>query len=143
VLAQIDQYLGDLFEFNKELVLFDGAITDMDIWINGRAQVYVCAQSFANPDDNASLNWRHPQEKLETLRQPEVGDVAPDPEERVTRGMELMEDLLKRIQVCSSSPSPSSSSLPRPAARRRKPRRRFSQPRAKKCQRMQKTLWIV
>ena len=26
--------------------------------------------------------------------------MAPDPEERVTRGMELMEDLMKRIQTC-------------------------------------------
>ena len=40
------------------------------------------------------------QEKLAALRQPDADDVAPDPEERVTRGMELMEDLMKRIQTC-------------------------------------------
>ena len=40
------------------------------------------------------------QEKLAALRQPDEEDVAPDPEDRVTRGMELMEDLMKRIQTC-------------------------------------------
>ena len=37
---------------------------------------------------------------MAALRQPDEDDVAPDPEERVTRGMELMEDLMKRIQTC-------------------------------------------
>ena len=40
------------------------------------------------------------QDKLAALRKPDEEDVAPDPEERVTRGMELMEDLMKRIQTC-------------------------------------------
>ena len=43
------------------------------------------------------------QEKLAALRQPDEEDVAPDPEERVTRGMELMEDLMKRIQTCAKA----------------------------------------
>ena len=39
VLKKIDQALADLFQFNKELVTFDATLTELDAWINGRAQV--------------------------------------------------------------------------------------------------------
>ena len=39
VLAKIDQFLGDLFGFNKSLVAFDETLNTMDSWINGKAQV--------------------------------------------------------------------------------------------------------
>ena len=42
-------------------------------------------------------------EKLVALRQPDAENVSPDPEDRVTRGMELMEDLVKRIQTCAKA----------------------------------------
>jgi len=77
VLTKIDKFLAELLEFNKAIVQFDAVLTSMDSWINGKGQ-----------------------EKLAALRQPDADDVAPDPEERVTRGMELMEDLMKRIQTC-------------------------------------------
>jgi len=77
VLTKIDKFLAELLEFNKAIVQFDAVLTGMDSWINGKGQ-----------------------EKLTALRQPDEEDVAPDPEERVTRGMELMEDLMKRIQTC-------------------------------------------
>lgn len=80
VLAKIDQFLADLFAFNKSIVSFDETLTTLDNWINGKAQ-----------------------EKLTAIREPDSGEVAPDPEERVTQAMELMEDLMKRIQVCTKA----------------------------------------
>ena len=43
------------------------------------------------------------QEKLAELRKPESGEHAPDPEQMVTQGMELMEDLMKRTLVCTKA----------------------------------------
>jgi len=80
VLAKIDQFLADLFAFNKSIVSFDETLTTLDNWINGKAQ-----------------------EKLAAIRLPDSGEVAPDPEERVTQAMELMEDLMKRSQVCTKA----------------------------------------
>ena len=78
VLEDIDKTLVDLNVFNQELVLFDSVLTELDNWICGPGQ-----------------------ERLESLRRPESSDHQPDPEEKVTRAMELMEDLLKRITTCT------------------------------------------
>jgi len=80
VLTKIDAFLADLLEFNKAIVQFDSVLTGLDSWINGKGQ-----------------------EKLVALRQPDAENVSPDPEDRVTRGMELMEDLVKRIQTCAKA----------------------------------------
>jgi len=80
VLAKIDQFLADLFGFNKAIVQFDETLNTLEKWINGKAQ-----------------------EKLAAIREPDSGDVAPDPEDRVTRAMELMEDLTKRILICTKA----------------------------------------
>ena len=78
VLEDIDKTLVDLNVFNQELVLFDSVLTELDNWICGPGQ-----------------------ERLDSLRRPESSDHQPDPEEKVTRAMELMEDLLKRITTCT------------------------------------------
>ena len=78
VLEDIDKTLVDLNLFNQELVVFDSVLTELDNWISGPAQ-----------------------ERLDSLRRPDSSDHAPDPEEKVTRAMELMEDLLKRINTCT------------------------------------------
>ena len=78
VLEDIDKTLVDLNLFNQELVIFDSVLTELDNWISGPAQ-----------------------ERLDTLRRPDSSAHVPDPEEKVTRAMELMEDLLKRITTCS------------------------------------------
>eukprot|EP00092_Neocalanus_flemingeri_P058371 GFUD01069552.1.p1 GENE.GFUD01069552.1~~GFUD01069552.1.p1 ORF type:complete len:581 (-),score=157.70 GFUD01069552.1:119-1861(-) len=80
VLTKIDQALADLFQFNKELVTFDATLTELDTWITGRAQ-----------------------EKIANIRQPDPADTPPDPEDRVTKAMELLEDLLKKIAICSKA----------------------------------------
>jgi len=80
VLRKIDQALADLFQFNKELVTFDATLTELDAWINGRAQ-----------------------EKLAGVRQPDPADTPPDPEDRVTKAMELLEDLIKKIAICTKA----------------------------------------
>jgi len=80
VLKKIDQALADLFQFNKELVTFDATLTELDTWITGRAQ-----------------------EKLANIRQPDPADTPPDPEDRVTKAMELLEDLLKKIAICTKA----------------------------------------
>lgn len=77
VLNKIDGALADIFKFNNELVEFDKTLIELDNWINGKAK-----------------------EKLEHIRKPEDETCAPDPEERVTRAMELMEDILKRNNTC-------------------------------------------
>ena len=78
VLEDIDKVLADLNVFNQELVLFDSVLTELDNWISGPGQ-----------------------ERLNNLRRPDTSDHLPDPEEKVTRAMELMEDLLKRISTCT------------------------------------------
>ena len=78
VLDDIDKTLVDLNIFNQELVMFDSVLTELDNWICGPGQ-----------------------ERLDNLRQSDKSDQLPDPEEKVTRAMELMEDLLKRITTCS------------------------------------------
>jgi len=80
VLKKIDEGLADLFQFNKELVTFDATLTELDTYITGRAQ-----------------------EKLAALREPDRADTAPDPEDRVTKAMELLEDLLKKIAICTKA----------------------------------------
>jgi len=80
VLTKIDAFLADLLEFNKAIVQFDSVLTGLDSWINGKGQ-----------------------EKLVALRQPDAENMSPDPEDRVTRGMELMEDLVKRILTCAKA----------------------------------------
>ena len=39
MLEKIDQALADIYKFNCELVEFDKTLTEMDIWMNGKAQV--------------------------------------------------------------------------------------------------------
>jgi len=80
VLKKIDEGLADLFQFNKELVTFDATLTELNTYITGRAQ-----------------------EKLAALREPDRADTAPDPEDRVTKAMELLEDLLKKISICTKA----------------------------------------
>jgi len=80
VLNNIDESLADLYKFNNELIAFDKTITELDTWIAGKAQ-----------------------EKLGIIRKPEDETAPSDPEERVTRTMELMEDLLKRTTVCAKA----------------------------------------
>jgi len=80
VLKQIDEALAELFQFNKELVTFDATLTELNAWITGRAQ-----------------------EKLENIRQPDPADTPPDPEDRVTKAMELLEDLIKKLATCSKA----------------------------------------
>jgi len=80
VLTKIDQSLADLFQFNKELVTFDATLTELDAWITGKAQ-----------------------EKLANIREPDPADTPPDPEDRVTKAMELLEDLLRKISICSKA----------------------------------------
>jgi len=80
VLTKIDQSLADLFQFNKELVTFDATLTELDTWITGKAQ-----------------------EKLANIREPDPADTPPDPEDRVTKAMELLEDLLRKISICSKA----------------------------------------
>jgi len=80
VLKKIDEGLADLFQFNKELVTFDATLTELNTYITGRAQ-----------------------EKLAALREPDLADTAPDPEDRVTKAMELLEDLLKKISICTKA----------------------------------------
>jgi len=80
VLKKIDEGLADLFQFNKELVTFDATLTDLNTYIIGRGQ-----------------------EKLVALREPDPVDTAPDPEDRVTKAMELVEDLLKKIAICTKA----------------------------------------
>jgi len=80
VLTNIDQSLADLFQFNKELVTFDATLTELDAWITGKAQ-----------------------EKLANIREPDPADTPPDPEDRVTKAMELLEDLLRKISICSKA----------------------------------------
>jgi len=80
VLKKIDEGLADLFQFNKELVTFDATLTELNAYITGRAQ-----------------------EKLAALREPDPVDAAPDPEDRVTKAMELVEDLLKKIAICTKA----------------------------------------
>lgn len=80
VLKKIDEALAELFQFNKELVTFDATLTELNTWITGRAQ-----------------------EKLAGIRLPDLADTPPDPEERVTRAMELLEDLMKKISLCTKA----------------------------------------
>jgi len=80
VLKNIDEGLADLFQFNKELVTFDATLTELNTYITGRAQ-----------------------EKLAGIREPDPADTAPDPEGRVTKAMELLEDLLKKIAMCTKA----------------------------------------
>jgi len=80
VLKKIDEGLADLFQFNKELVTFDATLTELNTYITGRAQ-----------------------EKLAGIREPDPADTAPDPEGRVTKAMELLEDLLKKIAMCTKA----------------------------------------
>lgn len=78
VLEDIDKTLMDLNTFNQELVIFDSVITELDNWIRGPGQ-----------------------ERLDSLRREDKSGLPPDPEDKVTRAMELMEDLLKRITTCT------------------------------------------
>ena len=39
VLEDIDEALADIYKFNNELIAFDKTLTEMDTWINGKAQV--------------------------------------------------------------------------------------------------------
>ncbi len=39
VLEDIDAALADIYKFNNELMAFDKTLTEMDTWINGKAQV--------------------------------------------------------------------------------------------------------
>jgi hypothetical protein len=39
VLEDIDSALADIYKFNNELTAFDKTLTEMDTWINGKAQV--------------------------------------------------------------------------------------------------------
>ena len=39
VLNEIDEALADVYKFNNELLAFDKTLTEMDTWINGKAQV--------------------------------------------------------------------------------------------------------
>ncbi|XP_023337940.1 uncharacterized protein LOC111708713 [Eurytemora carolleeae] len=80
VLNKIDETLADIYTFNNELIKFDATLTELDTWINGKAK-----------------------EKLELIRKPEDTNSPPDPEMRVTRTMELMEDLLKRNGICTKA----------------------------------------
>jgi len=80
VLNQIDGALADIYKFNNELIQFDKTLTDLDKWLNEKAK-----------------------EKLAVIRKPEDGNVPTDPEERVTRTMELIEDLLKRTIICTKA----------------------------------------
>ena len=52
------------------------------------------------------------QEKLVALREPDAADTVPDPEDRVTRGMELMEDLMKRNLTCTKAEETKASIFP-------------------------------
>merc|ERR1719312_1567853 len=67
-------------KFNMELVTFDATLTELNAYIIGRGQ-----------------------EKLAALREPDPVDTAPDPEDRVTKAMELVEDLLKKIAICTKA----------------------------------------
>jgi len=80
VLANIDTTLQDLEVFNQELKQFDETLTELDVWINGRAQ-----------------------EKIGVLRAPDSSSSPPDPEDRVTKAMELMEDMGKRTVLCTKA----------------------------------------
>ena len=96
MLTKIDAFLADLLEFNKAIVQFDSVLTGLDSWINGKGQV--CQSCHQTPLANVIFK-----EKLVALRQPDAENVSPDPEDRVTRGMELMEDLVKRILTCAKA----------------------------------------
>ncbi len=39
MLEDIDSALADIYKFNNELTAFDKTLTEMDTWINGKAQV--------------------------------------------------------------------------------------------------------
>ncbi len=39
MLEDIDAALADIYKFNNELMAFDKTLTEMDTWINGKAQV--------------------------------------------------------------------------------------------------------
>jgi len=80
VLEKIDEALADIYKFNNELIQFDKTLTELDTWLNGKAM-----------------------EKLTVIRKPEDGSAPSDPEERVTRTMELIEDLLKRTIICTKT----------------------------------------
>lgn len=77
VLDEIDKALGEIFKFNQDLAQFDITLTTTQEWADGKAE-----------------------EKLEAIRTPQESLLAPDPEEKCGKVLELAEDLLKRSNTC-------------------------------------------
>jgi len=79
VLNETDQALAEIFKFNQELAEFDKTLTACQAWVDGKAK-----------------------EKLDAIRKPQDSLLAPDPEEKCGKVLELAEDLLKKSAVCKS-----------------------------------------
>jgi len=77
VLEDIDKSLAEIFKFNQELADFDKTLTSLQEWLDGKAK-----------------------EKLEAIRKPQEALLAPDPEEKCGKVLELAEDLLKKSNAC-------------------------------------------
>ena len=79
VLNDTDQALAEIFKFNQELAEFDKTLTACQAWVDGKAK-----------------------EKLDIIRKPQDSLLAPDPEEKCGKVLEIAEDLLKKSAVCKS-----------------------------------------
>ena len=79
VLNETDQALAEIFKFNQELAEFDKTLSACQAWVDGKAK-----------------------EKLDIIRKPQDSLLAPDPEEKCGKVLELAEDLLKKSAVCKS-----------------------------------------
>merc|ERR1711963_103477 len=77
VLEDIDKALAEIYKFNQELAEFDKTLTSLQEWLDGKAK-----------------------EKLEAIRKPQEALLAPDPEEKCGKVLELAEDLLKKSNAC-------------------------------------------
>jgi len=77
VLDEIDKALAEIFKFNQDLAQFDTSLSQTQEWADNKAA-----------------------EKLQAIRCPQESLLAPDPEEKCGKVLELSEDLLKRSNTC-------------------------------------------
>merc|ERR1719383_1552666 len=74
ILGKTDERLKFIDDFNKRLTIFDQAVSDLERWLNeGRKRL----DAIKNPNDSLS------------------------PEERVTKSMEVQEDITKKSDFCA------------------------------------------
>lgn len=80
ILDKMDAQLALIYTFNKELVEFDKTLRELETYVAPTGKIG---------------------EKLEIIRADD-GLLPPDPEDRITKSMEALEDIMKKSLICSA-----------------------------------------